>query len=80
MLVNITKITKHNKTDKKLMTQKSSAHSDSTHNPSEAGQTNSAWTAFIKIAEKVQIPDDFMVDRGDYFSEDGGDNLNESSE
>ena len=62
------------------MTQKSSVHSDSTHNSSEAGQTNSAWTEFIKIAEKAQIPDDFMVDRGDDLSEDGRDILNESSE
>ena len=41
---------------------------------------NSAWAEFIKSAEKVQIPDDFMVDRGDDFSEDGRDNLNEFSE
>ena len=62
------------------MTQKSSIKSDSTHNSSEAGQMNSAWAEFIKSAEKVQIPDDFMVDRGDDFSEDGRDNLNEFSE
>ena len=62
------------------MTQKSSVHSDSTRSSSEAGQMNSAWAEFIKIAEKVQIPDDFMVDRGDDLSENGRDNLNESSE
>ena len=62
------------------MTQKSSVHSDSTHNPSEAGKTNSTWAEFIKIAEEVQIPDDFMVNRGDDLSENGRDNLNESSE
>jgi hypothetical protein len=61
------------------MTQKSSVQSDSTHNSFEAGQTNSAWTEFIKIAEKAQIPNDFMVDRGGGLSEDGRDILNESS-
>ena len=60
------------------MTQKSSVKSDSTHNSSEAGQTNSAWTEFIKVAEKVQIPDDFMVDREDDLSEESRDILNES--
>ena len=62
------------------MTQNPSMNSDSTHNYSEAEQTNSTWTEFIKIAEKAQIPDDFMVDRGDDLSEDGRDILNESSE
>lgn len=65
---------------KKLMTQKSSAHSDSTHSSSEAGKTNSAWAEFIQIAEKVQIPDDFMVDREDDLSEESRDILNEISE
>ncbi len=41
---------------------------------------NSTWAEFIKIAEKVQIPDDFMVNRGDDLSENGRDILNESSE
>jgi hypothetical protein len=41
---------------------------------------NSAWTEFIKVAEKVQIPDDFMVDKEDDLSEESRDILNESSE
>ena len=62
------------------MTQKTSIKSDSTHNSSEAGQMNSTWAEFIKIAEKVQIPDDFMVDREDDLSEESRDILNEISE
>ena len=51
-----------------LITQTPSMNSDSTHTHSEAEQINSDWAEFIQIADKTQIPEDFMQDREDDIS------------